>query len=155
LKVVDEMLKAMCFMILIPLVLVTSISAEVYDDAGKMITEEEIKREMNQVGYKGCGVFGSLFSAGCIGFSSVALYVIIERSIFVVGDAGSLLFFAGGAIVGGYVGYSYWSRFGKWIDRKVAIERVKEKRRTQKQDEDKESLTPESRITLPLLSGSF
>ena len=85
----------------------------------------------------------------------MALYVIIERSIFVVGDEGSLLFFAGGAIVGGYVGYSYWSRFGKWIDRKVAIERIREKRRTQKQDEDKESLTPESRITLPLLSGSF
>jgi hypothetical protein len=135
-----QLLKVTCVVIpFMLLLLVASTSAVVYDDEGKVITEDEIKNEIQKHSIRlghccmGVGCFGGLYMALPMGEYKSPLYIqVIGVTIIALG----------------YIA-------GKYVDRSDAIYRIKERRRAQKQNEDKESLVPESRITLTLLSGSF
>ena len=140
------MLKIICFLTIIVLMLAANVSAVVYDDEGKVITEEEIMTEINQVGKNGCCFLGTTFGAYLTGLSFLILYLNLINPdwLFDEGnDEEAFLCFASGAIIGGYLGYKCGNKLGKLIDRKVVIAKIKEKRRTQKQNEDKESFVPD------------
>jgi len=146
------MSKIIYFIIPLMLMFVIGASAVVYDDEGKVISEEEIKIEMaimkpKATNYLGCS---SLIVGSCIGFWGFMSYALSG-----LGNTGadpeyiiSITIGIGVAVItAGYIA-------GKNIDRTKAINIIKEKRRNKKQNE-KESLIPESGIALPLLSGGF
>ena len=158
-----QLLKIIWFMILLVLLLITSTSAMVYDDEGNVITEDEIKKEINEMSTSGRHYIHYISASRCIGGSCVTIapwligmslyipkegYISLKERIII--SAISIV----GPILGIYIAF-YGHYKGEKLDRQDAIERIKEQRRTQKQNEGKESLIPEHKIALPLLSGSF
>jgi len=114
------------------LLMSANVSAEVYDDEGKIITEEEIKAEMGSVGRTGCLFFGGLFSLGVGFLGSCILGIQIADSI---GDedyniVAPVLFI--GTVAGTILGSKLSYEAGESIDRWAAIKRIRERRRKQK-----------------------
>ena len=113
------------------LLISANVSAEVYDDEGNIITEEEIKAEMGSGGRTGCLFFGGLFSLGASFLGSCVLGLEISDSIgndeivvpvLIIGTIA-------GTILGGKLSYEA----GESIDRRAAIKKIKERRQKQKQ----------------------
>jgi len=116
---------------MIPLVLVTSISAGVYDDEGNVITEEEIEKEMRTMQKKRAMV-GCL--SGCVS-GCAAMIIGFAYTPLLSSDPNADLPLIIGCLSAVYfqiVGYEVGKHLRSNINRQSAIERVKEKRRTQK-----------------------
>ena len=154
--------KAFCITIIGMLLLSVNVLAVVYDDEGKVIWPDEIEREMDEMHRivkhtgKGCIGVGCLSSGiGVILVGAAGLGDISEGPGRTGTVLGATLVVAGVPVaVLGYVVYKVIDA----KDRKEAIERIKERRRTQKQESPnthEESFAPESRVILQLLSGSF
>ena len=153
-----QLLKFTCVVIPLVLLLVANASTlvydEVYDDEGKVITEYEIKAEIAKMPSIRPGQCFALSSA-CVGLG-IGYWGFMSYALSGLGNTGDdPKYIIPVTIVIGVVVIAIGYIARKNIDREKAIERIKEIRRTQKQNEDKESLIPESKITLTLLSGSF
>ena len=130
----------------------------VYDDDGKIITEDEIKMNMRDNYLTGCGCLG--ISLKIIGYLGLG---ITTWGVLMVGITGGelnnthLVELGIASLVTIGIGYGA-PLLGKYVERETAIKKIKEQRRSQKQDSskiDKESFIPESKILIPLLSGKF
>ncbi|MBM3242204.1 hypothetical protein FJZ31_38540 [Candidatus Poribacteria bacterium] len=124
-------LKSFSLIVLAMLLMSANVSAEVYDDEGEVITEEEIEAEMGSRGRAGCLFFGGLFSLGASFLGSCVLGLTISDSIgndeivvpvLVIGTIA-------GAVLGGKLSYEV----GESIDRRAAIKRINERHRKKKQ----------------------
>jgi hypothetical protein len=126
-----------------------------YDDNGKIITEDEIKMKMGYTYLTGCGCLG--ISLKSLGYLGLGISVVGGSLASMFGNLNYTVGYLGCGIASLatiLVGYRA-PLLGKHIEREIAIKKIKEQRRIQKQNEDKKSFVPESKITLPLLSGSF
>jgi hypothetical protein len=151
------MIKVVCLMILVGMILSANVSAVVYDDEGKVITEEEIQYQMKSKSIYHTARYGCCLIGTCLGMPLAAAASLLPLS-FTEEDMGVgyvALSACLSEIVGGVIAAKYSWKYGETLDREAAIERIKEMRRTQKQNRDKKSFIPEFRITLPLLSIGF
>jgi len=113
------------------LLMLADVSAEVYDDEGKIITEEEIEREMWSAYRASCCVGGVLISLPVIG-GGLLITACAMDSEWGGRDIELALLGVGGIAAGvGVIAGSYYA--GKAFDRRAAIGTIKEKRRKQKQ----------------------
>ena len=106
------------------LIISASVLAEVYDDEGKIITEEEIEREMGlgKTYRSGCTTVGCLVNIPT--FFGIIISI-VEEGDEILSKTRTVIFGGGMIIV------SYGAGF--YLDRRAAIKRIKEKRRRQKQ----------------------
>jgi hypothetical protein len=124
-----QLLKVICVVIPCMLLLVASTPAEVYDDEGKVITKEEIVKEEGSIGRIGCGSCVILLTIEEIATAYENKY---DMSDEIIGLVPAVLLLSG-------IGYM----FGKYIDRQIAIENIKVRRRMQERQDLK------NRMTLP------
>jgi len=137
------------------LLLVANTLSVVYDDEGKVITEDEIKTEIQKHSIR---LGHCCLGGGCIGGLYIATWPYMAEALSGLGNEGPYKAPLGtqvAAITIGVAIYILGDITGKHIDRTIAINRIKEERRAQKQYEDKKSFVPESKIILPLLIGRF
>ena len=113
--------------------LLTSVNilAEVYDDAGEIIAEEEIRAEMGSAGRKGCLLSGGLLSFGASLLGSCILGAKIHNAVDNESVIAPILIL--GTVVGTILGSKLSYEAGEAIDRQSAIKRIRIKRREQQQ----------------------
>jgi len=154
------MLKIICSVILL-MILAINVSAIVDDDDGKVITEAEIKKELAEMRRMDISVFKEdYYLGGClcgVGGGCLCFYGFYVIPLIASEPGGpsvktGMILATSGVLSLGISVYLFYH--GSQLDRYVAIERIKEQRHSQKQNEEK-SLTPENRIILPLFSGRF
>lgn len=126
-------IRLLCFIVLLTLPTSVEVFAEIYDNAGEIITKEEIEREMRLMHEMGEHPGRVYMIGGCTGcvVGSLCFLIALVNSVLGEDQSNDVLGTAGIAItivtpsLGYLIGYSR--------DRQVAIEKIKAKRNSQRQ----------------------
>lgn len=125
--------KVFCLIVICILLLSANILAVVYDDEGNIITEGEIKKEMDEMHRTGMHP-----GRGCVIGGCISGLIPLSIGIFVGKEVGgewweSLMYYGPTLGVAGAAAAFLGVKVGNHIDRKAATGRIKAKRHSQRQ----------------------